>query len=137
MLNPQSRSALKRVLASLLGIGQTRLELLGVELAQARQSAVATLTWALVMVLAGALASLMLCAAVVLLAWASYPLLAVLGCALFYVLLAFFAFNKMKSSVDGQGPMFEATITELGKDRQAVLDSISDSRPSTEGVHAP
>ena len=123
MLNSQSKTALKRVLASLLGIAQTRLELAGLELAQSGRNALSTLIWALVMVFAVALCSLMLCAAVLVLAWDSYRVLAVLGCAGFYVMLAAFAYWKMRVMLAEQGPLLEATIAELGKDRQAVLEA--------------
>ncbi len=69
MLNPNARAALKRVVASLLGMTQTRLELAGVELAQVRQTTVRTVVWSLLTALAAAFASLFVCILVIALAW--------------------------------------------------------------------
>lgn len=126
MLNPNSKKALKRVLAGLLGMVQTRLELAGLELAHAGKQALQTLTWTLVMVSALALASLVLCAFVVLLVWDTHRLEAVLGCAGVYAVLALWAYRKLRASIRAQGALLEATLAELDRDRQAILDSISE-----------
>ncbi|HEY1058077.1 MAG TPA: phage holin family protein [Limnobacter sp.] len=134
MLNPNSRSALKRVAASLLGMGQTRLELMGVELAQARQAVVSTVLWGVVVVMAVAFASLFLGMAVVVLAWDSHRLAAILGCMVAYLLMALWAFSRLKAALAAQPPLFEATIAEFGRDRQAILDSMAEA---PQGSQAP
>ena len=126
MLNPNARAALKRVIASLLGMTQTRLELAGVELAQARQSAVKTVVWSLLAALALSFASLFVCALVIALAWDSYRYIAIAGCVAFYVVLAVYFYVQLKDTLAAQPPLFEATIAELGRDKQAVLDSLND-----------
>ena len=126
MLNPNARAALKRVIASLLGMTQTRLELAGVELAQARQSAVKTVLWSLLTALALSFASLFVCALVIALAWDSYRYSAIAGCVAFYVVLAVYFYVQLKDTLAAQPPLFEATIAELGRDKQAVLDSLND-----------
>lgn len=126
MLNPNAKAALKRVVASLLGMAQTRLELAGVELAQARQSAVKTVLWSLLTALALSFASLFVCALVVALAWDSYRYIAISGCAAFYVVLAVYFYLQLKDTLAAQPPLFEATMAELGRDKQAVLDSLND-----------
>lgn len=126
MLNPNARAALKRVIASLLGMTQTRLELAGVELAQARQSAVKTVLWSLLTALALSFASLFVCALVIALAWDSYRYIAIAGCVAFYVVLAVYFYVQLKDTLAAQPPLFEATMAELGRDKQAVLDSLND-----------
>lgn len=126
MLNPNARAALKRVIASLLGMTQTRLELAGVELAQARQSAVKTVLWSLLTALALSFASLFVCALVIALAWDSYRYISIAGCAAFYVILAVYFYVQLKDTIAAQPPLFEATLAELGRDKQAVLDSLHD-----------
>jgi uncharacterized membrane protein YqjE len=128
VLNPNARAALKRVVASLLGMTQTRLELAGVELAQARQSAVKTVLWSLLTALALSFASLFVCALIVALAWDSYRYTAIAGCALFYVVLGAYFYVQLKDTLAAQPPLFEATIAELGRDKQAVLDSMGNER---------
>jgi uncharacterized membrane protein YqjE len=126
VLNQGSKTALKRVLASLLGMVQTRLELAGLELAHAGKQALKTLVWALAMVLALALASLLLCCVVVLLAWDTCRLQALLGCLGLYLVLAFWAYRKLRTCVRAQRPLLEAMVAELGRDREAILDSIAE-----------
>lgn len=130
MINPQSRAAFRRVLAGLLGMGQTRLELLGVELVQARQATVVTLLWSLVAVLALAFASLFAGVAVIALCWETHRMAAILGCVAAYSLLAAYAWVRLKRNLAEQPALFEATLEELGKDRQAILDSIGQDEPS-------
>lgn len=127
MLNPNARAALKRVVASLLGMGQTRLELAGVELAQARQSAIRTVVWSLLSALAFSFASLFVCALIVALAWDSYRYLAIAGCSAFYLVLGVYFYTQLKDTLATQAPLFEATIAELGRDKQAVLDSLAEN----------
>lgn len=125
MLNSNARAALKRVVSSLLGMGQTRLELAGVELAQARQSAVRTVLWSLLTALAFSFASVFLCALVIALFWESYRFTAIAACAAFYLVLGSYFYVKLKDTLSAQPPLFEATLAELGRDRQAVLDSLA------------
>lgn len=125
MLNSNSRSAFKRVVASLLGMGQTRLELAGVELAQVRQTTVQTLLWSLLTALALAFASLVACVMVIVLAWETQRYVAIAACIAFYLVLGAYFYMKLKDTLAAQPPLFEATIAELGRDKQAVLDSLS------------
>lgn len=126
MLNSNARAALKRVVSSLLGMGQTRLELAGVELAQARQSTVRTVLWSLLTALAFSLASVFLCALVIALSWESYRFTAIAACAAFYLVLGSYFYVKLKDTLSAQPPLFEATLAELGRDRQAILDSLAE-----------
>jgi uncharacterized membrane protein YqjE len=125
VLNPNARAALKRVVASLLGMTQTRIELAGVELAQARQATVRTVIWSLLTALAAAFSSLFICLLVIALAWDTHRFLAIAGCAAFYVVLGVYFYVQLKDTLAAQPPLFEATLAELGRDKQAVLDSLS------------
>lgn len=125
MLNSNAMSALKRVVSSLLGMGQTRLELAGVELAQARQSAVRTVLWSLLTALALAFASVFVCALVIALFWETYRFTAIAACAAFYLVLGAYFYVKLKDTLAAQPPLFEATLAELNRDRQAVLNSLA------------
>nr|WP_306815287.1 phage holin family protein [Limnobacter parvus] len=124
-MNSNSRSAFKRVVVSLLGMGQTRLELAGVELAQARQSTVQTVLWSLLTALALAFASLMICVLVIVLAWDTYRYIAIAACIAFYLVMGAYFYMKLKDTLAAQPPLFEATIAELGRDKQAVLNSLA------------
>ncbi len=124
MLNQNSKAALKRVFASLLGMGRTRLQLAGVELAQARQQALRTVIWSLLCALAGAFASLFLCVLVIVLAWDTHRVAAIAGSVAFYVVLGVYFYLRIQAEASAQPAMFEATLAELERDRQAVLDSL-------------
>lgn len=126
MLNSNARAALKRVVASVLGMTQTRLELAGVELAQARQTTVQTVIWSLLTALALAFASLFICALIIALCWDTHRYIAITGCAFFYLVLAVFFYLRLKDTLAAQPPLFESTLAELGRDKQAVLDSLAD-----------
>tara|TARA_Y100000815_G_C13295341_1_gene482485 strand:- start:1031 stop:1372 length:342 start_codon:yes stop_codon:yes gene_type:complete len=103
---------------------QTRLELAGVELAQVRQTTVRTVVWSLLTALAAAFASLFVCILVIALAWDTHRFLAIAGCAAFYVVLGVYFYVQLKDTLASQPPLFEATLAELGRDKQAVLDSL-------------
>lgn len=132
MLNPNARAALKRVASSLLGMTQTRLELAGVELAQARQATVRTVVWSLLTALAAAFASVFICVLIIVVAWDTHRFLAIGGCAAFYVVLGVYFYMQLKNTLAAQPPLFEATLAELGRDKQAVLDSLSSADHSGE-----
>jgi uncharacterized membrane protein YqjE len=125
VLNPNARAALKRVAATLLGMGQTRLELAGVELAQARQNMVRTVLWSVLTALAVAFATLFVCVLVIALAWDTHRFIAIAGCAAFYVVMAVYFYVQLKDTLAAQPPLFEATIAELGRDKNALLDGLS------------
>ena len=119
--------------ASLLGMGQTRLELAGVELAQARQNAVKTVVWVLLAGLAAAFASLFVCALVIALAWGTHRFIAIAGCAVFYAVLAAWFYVQFKSTTAAQPDLFEATIAEFGRDKDALLASLSGEQAAMGG----
>lgn len=129
MFNPNAKAALKRVAASLLGMGQTRLELAGVELAQARQNTVRTVLWSVLTALAVAFATLFVCVLIIALAWDTHRFIAIAGCAAFYVVLAVYFYVQLKDTLAAQPPLFEATIAELGRDKNALLEGLSGDNP--------
>lgn len=116
---------MKRIAATVLGMAQTRLELIGIELAQARQTALVSVAWALLLAFSVAFALLFLGFAVIAWGWDSYRIQAILACAAFYLLLGLCCYLRLKNILALQGPMFEDTVAELGRDKAAVLASLS------------
>ncbi|WP_288105779.1 phage holin family protein [Limnobacter sp.] len=125
-MSKESSEAFKRVSATLLAMGQTRLELAGLELTQARKSAIHSVVYSVLLALTLALASVALSALVVYLAWPTHTGFALMGCAIFYIGLAWVFWVKLKRASNAERPLFEATVAELGRDREAILKSISD-----------
>jgi uncharacterized membrane protein YqjE len=119
-LSSQSLAALRRIGAHFISMGQTRLELASVELAQLRHSTLWVLVWSLLAALLAVTGSLFVAGAVVLYFWDSSPFLALLGCAFFYLVLACFAVRQVIQINQQQPPIFEATLAELGKDSEAL-----------------
>ena len=127
MSNPDTMAAVRRIFSTLLGMGQTRLELATVEITQAMQSFIHTLTWSLLAALSASLASVFVCFAVVAVYWdTTYRLSAILMCAGLYLLMAIWFFLRVKQVVGKQGPLLEATIAEFERDKLALLDSVDD-----------
>lgn len=124
MSNPESGSALLRVLGTLLGMGQTRLELAGVELAQARQQSIRVVVLAVLSALLLVLASVFASAALVYALWDVQPLLGFVLVSGGYIAAGMYCLNKAKQSIDSFPPLFEATVAELGRDKMAVQEAV-------------
>lgn len=106
-------------------MGQTRLELAGIELAQLRHSTILVVIWSVLAALLAVSGSLFVSAAILLYFWNTAPFLALLGCALFYLILAGLAVRKVLLINESQPPLFEATLAELQKDREALRSQTS------------
>lgn len=124
MDKPESGPALLRVLATVLGMGQTRLELAGVELAQARQSAIRVVVLAILCTLLLVVASVFASAALVYVLWDVHPLLGFGVVAACYLIAGLYCFRRVKDSVSTFPPLFEATVAELGRDKMAVQEAV-------------
>lgn len=105
-------------------MGKTRLELAGVELAQLRQSTIQIVIWSVLAALVLVVASVFVCVALVALLWDTAPLLALLGCASLYLLAGIYAVSRVKVLVRDDRPLFEATLNELARDKDALTQSI-------------
>lgn len=125
MSNPESGSALMRVLATLVGMGQTRLELAGVELAQARQMSIRVVVLAVLAALLLVVGSVFASAALVYLLWGTNPVFALLLVGFAYGGAGYVCLNKVKQGIDSFPPLFEATVAELGKDKIAVQEAVA------------
>ncbi|HEX4856100.1 MAG TPA: phage holin family protein [Limnobacter sp.] len=126
MLNPNAKAALKRVVANLLNMSQTRLELAGIEITQVRQTTIKTVVWSLLTAMAAVLASVFVCTLIIVLAWESYRHVAIAACAAFYAVLGVYFWSQLKETLAAQPPLFEATLAELARDKQAVMESLQE-----------
>lgn len=125
-MSKESTESLKRVSATLLAMVQTRLELASLELTQARKAAVQSVVYSLLLALALALGSVAVWVFLIVLAWPDHGYAALVACAAFYLLLAAWFWLKLKGATQSERPLFEATVAELGRDRDAILKSIAD-----------
>lgn len=112
--------SLAKVLATVLGIAQTRLEILSTELQQEVAQAAQMLLWAFVAVFAAG-TGLFLGGLVLIFAfWESHRLLAAVLVMAFFFLLAVVAVLMLRSKLKSRGRLFEATIAEFAKDREQL-----------------
>ncbi len=110
--------SLAKVLANLVGIAQTRLEILSTELQQEVTQAAQMLLWAFVAVFAAG-TGLFLGGLVLIFAfWETHRLMAAVLVMGFFFLLAVVAVLMLRAKLKARGRLFESTIAEFAKDRE-------------------
>lgn len=116
-------AALKRAASTLLAMAQTRFELAGIELVEEKNRLLAN-------VLSGFAGVLFLCFGVLLLSlavvahfWETYRVVALLSVGLAYVALGGFFMMSLKKQLRDAPPPFQATMAELNKDRETILNT--------------
>jgi len=112
--------SLKALSANLLGIVQTRLELLSTDIAEERERIVALVVLALGALLSFGVGVVLLAILVVVALWESNRLAALGGMIVFFLMsggiLGWIVLNKLRS----EPRPFDASIGELAKDRQEL-----------------
>jgi uncharacterized membrane protein YqjE len=126
MKKEPSHNAFKRVAATLLDMGLTRLELAGLELSQAKSKTIEIIALGFSMVLVLALGSVFVCLAIAAYYWDTYRVASLCACAGFYAIIAIGCGLKLRYLTNDSTPIFEATSAELLRDKEAILRSISD-----------
>jgi uncharacterized membrane protein YqjE len=120
----ETQSPLRRLAGGLLGMLQTRLELIGIEMAEEKER----LLFSLFIGLAGMLFSLMalitLTALVAAAFWDTYRWQSLAVLAALYAVAALVCALKARASLHHAPPIFPATLAELEKDRAALKRSL-------------
>jgi len=109
--------SLAKVLTTVLGIAQTRLELLSTELQQEVSQAAQMLLWAFVAVFAAGTGLFIGGLVLIFAFWDTNRLLAAVLVMGFFFLLAVVAVLVLRAKVRSRGRLFEATIAEFARDR--------------------
>lgn len=117
---PRFLSSLRGLLASLVGLAATRLQLAGIELSEEKQRLLGALALLLGAMLFAALGLLVLSFLVVAWFWDSQRWAALIGLTLVYALLAAALAWKLKRELASHPPLFQATAEELQKDRDLL-----------------
>jgi uncharacterized membrane protein YqjE len=112
--------SLRSLLATLLALAQTRMELLTTELQEEVQRMAGMLMWGLTALLTGILGLLLAGLTVVVLYWDSHRVLAALAVTAFFVCASATAGGVLWLKLRRRPPFLHATLSELGKDAQAV-----------------
>jgi uncharacterized membrane protein YqjE len=112
--------SLAKVLATVVGIAQTRLEILSTELQQEVTQAAQMLLWAFVAVFAAGTGLFIGGLVLIFAFWETHRLLAAVLVMGFFFLLAVVAVFMLRAKVKSRGRLFEATIAEFAKDREQL-----------------
>lgn len=117
----------RRLLARLLALAQTRLELLTTELSLEVQRAVALLIWAFVALFFAGLAVLMLTLTLVIAFWEQHRLLVAGLATLLFVGITAVAIGVLRHKLRSRGRLLGASLDELRRD-VAALDPDAEQR---------
>jgi len=129
--HPQSGLAgsLRQLGTTVLGILQTRLALVGVELEEALQGFFVTMAVALAMMLFATLGLLAFTMLMVVAFWDTHRVLALALLSFAYLALAAYFGLRLRRALAERPPLLEASLAELEKDRAALRadDAFSES----------
>ncbi|MEZ5564847.1 MAG: phage holin family protein [Gammaproteobacteria bacterium] len=112
--------SLSGLLATVISIGRTRLELVTVELREELQRAAAVLLWSAVAFLAAAAGTLFAVFAVILVYWDSHRILATVLAAGGFFIVAIGALMVIRARLRARPLFLQATLTELARDEQEL-----------------
>jgi len=116
----ESHSALRRIASGVLAIAQTRLELVGIELAEEKERLLLSLFIGLASMLLSLMALITLTALIAATFWDSYRWQSLTLLTLAYAIAALWCGLKAWSRLRDAPPIFPATLAELEKDRVAL-----------------
>ena len=122
------RGALAQLGAALLGLARTRLELVAVEVDEARTRATEQLVLILVAGVFFAFAVLAASALVVVLYWDTYRIAALCGVTIAYVVLGLIALWRLSVKRQAGSASFAGTLAELERDRAWMANEFGDHK---------
>jgi uncharacterized membrane protein YqjE len=109
------------LLATAIGIAQTRLELLSTELQEEVHRVAEIMLWATVALLAAGVGMFLLALVIIFVFWDTHRLLASIAVTSAFFLLAAIAGVVLRAKVRSKPPLLDATLAELKKDRANLL----------------
>jgi uncharacterized membrane protein YqjE len=113
----QEHGPLRRMLGSILALMHTRLELIGIELAEERERLVAVLFLGLAAAIFGILALISLTVLIAVAFWDTYRWQVLAGITVVYGIVALICALKARSGLQSAPIVFQSTIHEFEKDR--------------------
>jgi uncharacterized membrane protein YqjE len=122
-------ASLRGVLVSVLGIAGTRIELIGLEVAEEKERLVGLLFTVLAAAFALSLAVLLVTFLVIAHFWDSYRLTAIGSFVVLYGAVGGWLIAGLKRELAAHPPLFSATLAELEKDRAALRSSMKRGEP--------
>jgi uncharacterized membrane protein YqjE len=114
--------SIAQLLATAIGIVQTRLELLSTELQEEVHRVAEIVIWSVVAFIAAGMGLLLLALAVIFVFWDTHRVVASIGVTSAFFALAVVAALVLRAKVRGKPPLLDATLAELKKDRDQLLN---------------
>ena len=113
--------SIAQLLATAVGIAQTRLELLSTELQEEVHRVAEIMLWATVALLAAGVGLLMFALVIIFVYWDTHRLAASIAVTSVFFLIAIVAGLMLRAKVRSKPPLLDATLAELKKDRASLL----------------
>jgi uncharacterized membrane protein YqjE len=112
--------SLSNLFATLVGIAQTRIELLTTELQSEVRYSAEIIVWTLVTLLAASMGIFATALVVVVVLWDTHRLVASVSVIAFFFVSAVIAALVLRAKLRGKPRLLEATLAELAKDREQL-----------------
>lgn len=112
--------SLKQLLGTLVGIAQTRIELLGTEVEEQVARLTSTLLWAIVSLFLAFTTVVLMAVAILVAFWDTNRILAAVLLAAGFAVLALISTLRVRALARGRPHLFQATLEELAKDRERL-----------------
>lgn len=113
--------SLSQLLATAIGIAQTRIELLSTELQEEVHRVAEIVVWAVVVLLSVGMSLFLLSLLVIVVFWDTHRVVAAVSVTGFFVALAVIGGLVLRAKVKGKPRLLDATLSELAKDRASLL----------------
>jgi uncharacterized membrane protein YqjE len=117
---PGMFDSLKQLLGTLVGIAQTRIELLGTEVEEQVARLTSMLLWAIVSMFLAFTTVVLMAVAILVAFWDTNRMLAAILLAAGFAVLALISYLRARAVVRGRPHLFQATLEELAKDRDRL-----------------
>jgi uncharacterized membrane protein YqjE len=114
-------TSIAQLLATAVGIAQTRLELLSTELQEEIHRVAELMVFAAIALLAAGVGLFLLALVVIFVFWDTHRMAASIGVTAAFFLIALIAGLVLRAKVRAKPPLLDATLAELKKDRANLL----------------
>ena len=113
-------ASIRRLIDTLVGIAQTRIELLGSEVEEQVARLTSMLLWAIVALFLAFTTAVLIAVAILIAFWDTNRILVAVLLAAGFALLALISFLRVKAVARRRPALFKATLEELVKDRDRL-----------------
>ena len=114
-------TSIAQLLATAIGIAQTRLELLSTELQEEVHRVAEIMVYAAITALAAGVGLFLLALVIIFVFWDTHRMAASIGVTSTFLLIAVVAGLVLRAKVRAKPPLLDATLAELKKDRATLL----------------